>query len=176
MNASRFTTRQIVIFAGLLLVAGVVIILLTSTAPTPAPPAPGGTAAPDGIFGPKPALTPADTDPRVFFFDPQDGDAVDSPVYVRIGVANFTIGGGAVHLYVTIDSDCVPPGQPIPEDDHHVSLGKDKVNTMLALPIGPHRLCAQAADAQGVALEGAGMIQVIDVNVNSVPVTEHPNG
>ncbi len=176
MNASRFTTRQMVIFGGLLLVAGIIIILLTRTAPTPTTPAPGGTPMPGGTFGPKPAITPAGTDPRVFFLDPQDGDAVDSPVYARIGVANFTVGDGTVHLYVTIDSDCVPPGQPIPEDDHHMSLGKGKTNTTLALPLGPHQLCAQAADAKGVALEGPGMIQVIGVTVMSVPVTEHPNG
>ena len=48
--------------------------------------------------------------------------AVSSPIFLRIGVANFPIPVSSLMIHVAIDATCAQPGQTIPEDTQHVSL------------------------------------------------------
>lgn len=176
-------TQRAIIFIGLLVIIVVIIIALTNPAAAPGPaPAPGptkplgpgATSAPRPL-PPKPNVTPGPNDPTLYFFEPQDGDTTDNnPVYVRIGNAN--LGGivGPVVAHLLIDTGCVTPGQIIPTDDAHLRFDKGQYDREVALTAGAHQLCLQASDENNIALEGPGMVQVIDINVPPpVPTESH---
>jgi hypothetical protein len=109
--------------------------------------------------------------PRVFFAAPQNGADVGSPLLVKMQAENFIIEpagevrAGAGHLHILVDTDCIAPGQGIPNDDNHLHYGKAQTEAEIALTPGEHTLCLQAADGNHVALAGAGMTQTIAVTV-----------
>jgi hypothetical protein len=106
---------------------------------------------------------------QIFLLEPEDESGVDSPFYLRVGVSNFKIPISDVKIYVAIDAACTPAGQAISEDAQRVSLPQGVLeNSRFELPLGPHRLCIQAANRDDIALQGPGMTRVIDVTVESV--------
>ncbi len=64
-----------------------------------------------------------------------------------------------------VDADCITVGQVIPKDDQHLLYGKGQLEAELALTLGTHTLCLQAADGAHFALDGAGMTQKITITV-----------
>jgi hypothetical protein len=181
MHMNRSTQRAI-IFIGLLVIIVVIIIALTNPAAAPGPaPAPGPTRPPGSgatsvpkPLPPKPNVTPGPDDPTLFFFEPEDGDTTDNPVYVRIGNANLGSTTGPVVAHLLIDTGCVTPGQIIPTDDAHLRFDKGQIDRRVELTAGQHRLCLEASDENNIALDGPGMVQVIDINVPApVPTESH---
>jgi hypothetical protein len=71
----------------------------------------------------------------------------------RVGVSNFVIPVS----YVKIHAACTPAGETILEDEEHLSL-----------PLGQHHLCIQAFNQDDVALQGPGMMRMIDVTIQAV--------
>ena len=113
----------------------------------------------------------ADPAARVFFTAPADGATVTSTVHVTWGAENFivepagAVKSGAGHLHLMVDTDCVQPGQIVPNDATHLHYGKAQLEAELDLAPGPHTLCLQAADGAHTALAGAGMTHVIKLTV-----------
>lgn len=113
----------------------------------------------------------ASSQPRVFFIEPANSATVSAPVQVKLGAENFTIEpagdvhGGAGHLHIMVDTDCIAVGQVIPKDDAHLHYGQGQLEAKLALTPGAHTLCLQAADGAHVALGGEGLTQKITITV-----------
>ncbi len=154
-----------------------VVLLIGCGSPAPqGPTQPGGPTSAAVGNGPASLATPeknnvevGPNEAQIFMQEPEDGDGVDSPFYLRVGVANFKIPLNYVTIHIAIDAQCTPAGGTIPEDERHVSLPMGKFdNPRFALPLGQHRLCIQAANQDNIALEGPGMTRVIDLNVESV--------
>lgn len=155
-------------------ILGLLVVLLIGCGS----PAPQGLAPTKAVIGnnPEPLATPeknnvevGPNDPQIFMQEPQDGDGVDSPFYLRVGIANFKIPPQYVTIHIAIDAQCTPAGGTIPEDDRHISFPAGKFdNPRFALSLGPHRLCIQAGNQDNIALDGPGMMRVIDLNVESV--------
>lgn len=89
-----------------------------------------------------------------------DGDTVASPVAVTFEADGFEIvpaaeggGDGSGHLHVMIDTDCVPVGETIPNDDEHLHFGDGSTSTELELTPGDHTLCLQAGDGEHTAMD-----------------------
>ena len=101
------------------------------------------------------------TDPGVFFVRPKDGETVSNPIYVNIMVTeNFVVEPagqvtrGHGHSHIIVDTDCVPAGQVIPNDETHLHYNKGEMEVFdLTLTPGIHRLCLQAADGGDTALD-----------------------
>jgi hypothetical protein len=153
-------------------------LLIGCGSPAPQPQAPAQAGAQNGAASNAPAAgaTPekinvevGPDEPQILLLEPEDESGVDSPFYLRVGVSNFKIPISDVKIYVAIDAACTPAGQTIPEDAQHVSLPQGTLeNSRFELPLGPHRLCIQAANRDDIALQGPGMTRVIDVIVESV--------
>jgi len=101
------------------------------------------------------------TDPGVFFARPKDGETVSNPIYVNMMVTeNFVVEPagqvtpGHGHLHIMVNTDCVPVGQVIPNDETHLHYNKGEMEVLdLTLTPGIHRLCLQAADGGDTALD-----------------------
>ena len=84
--------------------------------------------------------------PRVRFSAPADGRTLSAPVHVTFAAENFTIEpagevkAGAGHLHIMVDTDCVPAGTVIPNDESHLHYGKAQTEAEVALAPGPHTL------------------------------------
>jgi hypothetical protein len=109
--------------------------------------------------------------PRVFFTAPADGSTISGPVHVTFGSENFAVEpagavrAGAGHLHIMVNTDCLPAGQVIPNDETHLHFGKAQLEADLDLAPGPHTLCLQAADGAHTALAGDGLTHVIRITV-----------
>lgn len=109
--------------------------------------------------------------PRVFFIEPADGDTVTSPVTFTFGHENFTIEpkgdihAGAGHHHIGIDTECLPPGEAIPEADPWVHFGDGSATIEMQLPAGEHTLTIQIGDGEHVTLDEPGLCQTITVTV-----------
>lgn len=149
----------------LCLIIAVMISGCAGPAPAPAQPVPTVSDKPPAPVSQtgKPNYTPSPDEPHIFFIEPLDGDSVSGSMAVRFGVSQLDLTGKQVFL--SVDLACAAPGEKLTEDAQHIAYkqGRDR----LALQIGPgqHRLCLQVANNSGIALDGPGMIQVIDIVV-----------
>ena len=148
--------------AGMVLGVG---MLLAACAPV----APAATST--GAEAAAPAAAPAAAEPRVMFTNVEDGATITTPFTVTMGAENFTVIAagepkpGEGHLHIMVDAPCVEVGQGIPKDETHLHYGAGQLEAGLTLAPGEHTLCLQAADGTHVALDGAGMQQMIKVTV-----------
>ena len=90
---------------------------------------------------------------------PEDGATLESPFGVSMEADGFTVEPagetreGAGHFHLMVDTDCVAPGQVIPEDEGHLHFGDGATEAELNLPAGEHTLCLQAGDGAHSALD-----------------------
>jgi Domain of unknown function (DUF4399) len=171
------TTRHLI---SLVMVLGMVAALLIACGgPAPQPPAgsnPDGAVNAPGTATPPPEATPekinvevGPNEPQIFMLEPQDGSSLESPFFLRVGVSNLAIPISYVKIHVSVDKACTPAGQIIPDDDQHLSLPLGVMeNARFNLPLGQHRLCLQASNQNDIALEGPGMMRMIDVTIQAV--------
>lgn len=102
----------------------------------------------------------------VSFVEPQDGETVSSPVQVRMQSEEIRIEEagevreGAGHFHIMVDTDCVEPGETIPEDDQHLHFGDASTETSIELTPGEHTLCLQVGDGRHTALDATDEISV----------------
>lgn len=107
-----------------------------------------------------------DDDVTVAIAEPEDGATVNSPFTVRFTAEGVEIEEsgeareGAGHFHLMIDTDCVPEGEVIPEDDDHLHFGDASTETTLELGPGTHELCLQLGDGEHVALDETDVITV----------------
>jgi hypothetical protein len=98
-------------------------------------------------------LPPVPPGAKVFFKNLKNGETVQSPFKVEMGVKNIkvdsagSIVGGEGHHHILIDAgDSVAAGQVIPKDAQHIHFGKGQTSATITLPPGKHRLTLQLAD------------------------------
>ena len=166
------TTRRLI---QLVITIGVMAALLAACgSPAPQPPnGPNANGATPNANGA--ALLPTSeknnvevgpNDPQIFMLEPQDGSSLSSPFFLRIGVSNFPIPLESTGIHIAVDAACTRPGDTIPEDAQHVSLPIGTFsNPRFPLPVGQHRLCIQASNQNNIALDGPGMMRVIDLDI-----------
>lgn len=119
-----------------------------------------------------PTAVPTASGPRVFFVEPKDGATVSSPVKIKMGAEGIALApaadgikAGTGHLHIIVNADCVAVGQTIPSNETNLHYGKAQTEAELTLAPGKYKLCLQIADAVHSALPGAGMTQVINIEV-----------
>ena len=109
--------------------------------------------------------------PRVFFTEPSDGATVTSPVTFTFGHENYSIEpkgevhAGAGHHHIGIDTDCLPPGEAIPEAAPWVHFGDGSATIDMQLPAGEHTLTIQIGDGEHVTSDEPGLCQSITITV-----------
>ncbi|MFP3947233.1 MAG: DUF4399 domain-containing protein [Longimicrobiales bacterium] len=121
-------------------------------------------------------MEPAGGEPRVFFQQPQQGDTVTSPAQVVFGSENIEIGAvpeefdepreGVVHYHLGYDTECLPPGEVIPEADPWIHFGDGSDSIELEFPEpGEYQLSVQAGDDEHRTIEG--LCETIEITVAS---------
>jgi hypothetical protein len=109
--------------------------------------------------------------PRVFFIEPADGATVASPVTFTFGHENYTIEPkgdiheGAGHHHIAINTECLPPGEAIPEADPWVHFGDGSATIEMQLSAGEQTLTIQIGDGEHVTSDEPGLCQTITITV-----------
>ena len=89
---------------------------------------------------------------KVFFKNLNDGDTVQSPVLVEMGVKGMKIKpagqleAGTGHHHIIIDSNFMAYGEIIPMDKTHLHYGKGDTVASIPLEKGEHTLTLQFAN------------------------------
>ena len=163
----QLTSRRFLIGAGV--IALIVLILIVGNA-VQAPTGPGPQPTANNQLA-KPPVSP--DEPQIFILEPNDGASVNPLTSLRVGASNFKFPLESVVIHIAVDVACAPPGEIIPEDGDHKRFDRGLFQApALTLSGGPHRLCIQASAANDIALDGAGMMRVIDVDV-VIPPTDN---
>ena len=106
---------------------------------------------------------------------PEDGATVQSPFTVGMEAEGLTIEpagearDGAGHFHLMVDTDCVAPGQVIPEDEGHLHYGDGATEAELNLSAGEHSLCLQAGDGAHTALGLTDEVTITVVGQGGAP-------
>ena len=173
MKKKHFTSGLAVLVAGLIVLSG-------CGAPAPQnpadPPATAGTSTPAQPMRPNLA-TPekinvevGPDEPQIFMLEPEDGDALNSPFFLRIGAANLQVPLLSASVRISLNAPCLAAGETFTEDEQHFSLPVGEWSEpRFTLPAGKYRLCIQVSDSQDVILEGPGLTRIIDVEVLPSP-------
>lgn len=117
------------------------------------------------------AETASSDAPRVWFIEPEDGATVTSPVTFRFGAENIMIEPkgdvihGSGHHHIGVDTDCLPPGELIPEADPWIHFGDASATIEMQLAPGEHQLALQLGDGEHRTLDEPGLCQVITITV-----------
>ena len=89
----------------------------------------------------------ADSEAKVYFISPQNGDIVTSPVTIKFGLTGMGVApagidrDGTGHHHLLIDVDQLPdPSLPVPADEHHRHFGGGQTETTIELQPGDHSL------------------------------------
>ena len=107
----------------------------------------------------------------MFFTEPSDGATVTSPVTFTFGHENYSIEpkgevhAGAGHHHIGLDTDCLPPGEAIPEAAPWVHFGDGSATIDMQLPAGQHTLTIQIGDGEHVTSDEPGLCQSITITV-----------
>lgn len=96
----------------------------------------------------------------VSFRQPTNGAIVPHSFNVKLGVQTLEVEPageareGAGHFHILIDTDFIPLGEVIPDDDQHLHLDDGSTEAEIGLTPGPHVLRVQLADGGNLALVG----------------------
>jgi hypothetical protein len=91
-------------------------------------------------------------DSGVYFVNLKNGDTVQSPVIVQMGVKGKTVepagalNAGKGHHHLIIDGSYIEKGQMVAKDSTHLHFGKGQTVDTLKLSPGTHSLTLQFAD------------------------------
>ena len=89
---------------------------------------------------------------NVFFKNIKEGDTLDSPFKVEMGVLGMRIKpagqleAGTGHHHILLNRAFMQYGDIIPMDAQHLHYGKGDTTVTLTLPSGPHTLTLQFAN------------------------------
>ena len=99
---------------------------------------------PDALYVPEGA--------SVNFVRLQDGDTVNTKVYVQFGLTGMEVRPageivkGTGHHHIIIDDIATPQGTVVPADENHIHFGGGATETELTLTPGMHTLTLQFAN------------------------------
>ena len=97
---------------------------------------------------------------RVFFRQPTNNAIIPPTSVVKMGAEGLVVqpsgevNPGAGHMHILVDTDFVPAGEVIINDEQHLHFGDGSIEAELMLPPGDHTLRLQFADGAHIALEG----------------------
>lgn len=97
-------------------------------------------------------VVPVDTKTKVFFKNINNGDTLESPFIVEMGVKDMIIKpagefvSGTGHHHILIDRPFMRLNEIIPMDENHLHYGKGDSIAELSLTPGPHTLTLQFAN------------------------------
>ena len=75
------------------------------------------------------------------------------------------VHAGAGHHHIGLDTDCLPPGEAIPEAAPWVHFGDGSATIDMQLPAGQHTLTIQIGDGEHVTSDEPGLCQSITITV-----------
>lgn len=114
----------------------------------------------------------APKDAYVYFISPTDGDTVKSPFWCRFGLRNMgvTHAGDSFsntgHHHLLIDNnEQISPGEPIPQDRHHLHYGGGETEALIELPPGKHTLQLVMGDGMHFNFDPPLMSKKITITV-----------
>ena len=97
---------------------------------------------------------------RVFFRQPTNNAIIPPTSVVKMGAEGLVVqpsgevNPGAGHMHILVDTDFVPAGEVIINDEQHLHFGDGSIEAELMLPPGDHTLRLQFADGAHIALAG----------------------
>lgn len=97
-------------------------------------------------------VTPEEPSAEVFFENLHDGDTVQSPVAVQMGVKGILVEpagekkDGYGHHHIIIDGPYLEEGTIVPMNETNIHYGKGQTSDTLELAAGEHTLTLQFAD------------------------------
>lgn len=84
--------------------------------------------------------------PEVYFISPTNGDALSSPVTIRMGLKGMGIAPAGVdkphtgHFHLLIDTKAPAAGEVIPSNEHNMHFGGGQTEASVPLSPGQHTL------------------------------------
>lgn len=89
----------------------------------------------------------SDSNVKLFFITPQDGEILTSPFIAKFGITGMSIAPAGIdkpmsgHHHLLIDLDKLPDmNNPIPADKNHLHFGQGQTQASINLPSGKHTL------------------------------------
>lgn len=114
---------------------------------------------------------------RVYFIEPQDGEQVQSPVKVVMGVEGMEVNpAGEIventgHHHLIINGSHVEEGEVVPTDSTHIHFGDGQTETEVELEAGSYTLTLQFADglhqSYGEDMSATINIEVVEEDMGS---------
>ena len=91
-----------------------------------------------------PFLTHAEK--NVYFINLQDGDKLESPLFIQFGLSGIGIAPAGTnrqdtgHHHLLINIDDIDLSRPIPSSQNHIHFGGGQTETVIDLPTGVYTL------------------------------------
>lgn len=120
--------------------------------------------------GQAPADTTVQNGPGVYFVNLKDGEDVQSPIFIKMGVKGMEVEPagkiveGKGHHHIIIDGSYIEKGKMVPKDETHLHFGKGQTSDTLKLSPGVHTLTLQFANGAHESY-GIDWSKTITVNV-----------
>lgn len=121
---------------------------------------------------------PASTGPRVFFVAPEDGGTypAGSPVTFEFGLENYELGAvpeavdqpraGLGHHHLGLNTDCLPPGEVIPQGEPEwIHFGDATATIDMMLEPGEHSFVLQLGDDEHRTQTDEGLCASVTIRV-----------
>ena len=83
---------------------------------------------------------------NVYFINLQDGDKLESPLFIQFGLSGIGIAPAGTnrqdtgHHHLLINIDDIDLSRPIPSSQNHIHFGGGQTETVLDLPTGVYTL------------------------------------
>lgn len=110
---------------------------------------------------------------EVYFIAPQDGDTVESPVTVKMGLRGMGIAPAGIdmentghhHMLINTTTDDINLDQPLPFEDHKVHFGGGQTEGQVELEPGTHTLQLLLMDYRHMSFDPPVASDVITITV-----------
>ena len=126
---------------------------------------------------PAASAVPVSSDPRVFFVAPEDGEMflVDNPVVFEFGIENYDLTAvpeevdqprpAVGHHHLGVNTECLPPGEVIPQADPWVHFGDASTTIEMMLEPGEHTFVLQLGDDEHRTQPQDGLCETVTIRV-----------
>jgi hypothetical protein len=88
----------------------------------------------------------ANAEQNVYFINLQDGDKLESPIFIQFGLSGMGVAPagtnreGTGHHHLLINVDDIDISRPIPSSSNHIHFGGGQTETTIDLPSGVYTL------------------------------------
>ena len=117
--------------------------------------------------------SPAEAGATAYFINLGDGDKVQSPVLVQVGLSGMGVAPagaqfdntGHFHVLIDVDESALDLNAPLPANENIIHFGKGQTETQLELPPGEHTLQLLMGDFSHIPHEPVVASERITVTV-----------